>query len=133
MELIRKNPLISNNLNCGTDIQCLQREAEAVQKHFDALTQSPTWINNKCNIVAQIEYSNQARRPNPQGDAYAIDASYNDELFIINGEKFEAKTYCFNMEEGDEVLFIEGNPLGACAAATVINLRTRHKCELWCE
>ncbi len=24
---------------------------------------------------------------------YAIEVSYNDELFIINGEKFEAKTY----------------------------------------
>ena len=32
---------------------------------------------------------------------YEIEVSHDDELFIINGEKYEAKTYCFNMEEGD--------------------------------
>ena len=133
MELLRKNPLISNNLNCGADIQCLQREAEAMQRRFDALTRSPAWISNKCDVVVQIEYGGRGRRPGSRGDAYEIEVSYNDELFIINGEKFEAKTYCFNMEEGDEVIFIEGSPLGACATATVINLRTKDKCELWCE
>lgn len=66
-------------------------------------------------------------------DVYTIETSQNDELFIINGEKFEAKTYCFNMEEDDEVMFLDGNPLGACASATLLNLRTRNKCEVWCE
>lgn len=64
---------------------------------------------------------------------YQIEVSHNDELFIINGEKYEAKTYCFNMEEGDLVIFIEGSAFGACASATVVNLRTNNKCELWCE
>ena len=36
-------------------------------------------------------------------DTYEIEVSHNDEFFIINGEKFEAKTYCFDMEEGDAV------------------------------
>lgn len=65
--------------------------------------------------------------------SYEIEVSHNDELFIINGEKFEAQTYCFNMEEGDRVIFIEGSALGACASATLVNLRTKEKCEVWCE
>ncbi len=65
--------------------------------------------------------------------SYEIEVSYNDELFIINGEKFEAKTYCFNMEEGDEVIFIDGSPYGACASAELLNLRTKERCEVWCE
>lgn len=68
-----------------------------------------------------------------RSDAYPIETSHNDELFIVNGEKFEAKTYCFNMEEGDDVVFLEGSPYGACGSATLLNLRTRNKCEVWCQ
>lgn len=72
-------------------------------------------------------------RGSRRADVYVIETSHNDELFIINGEKFEAQTYCFNMEEGDEVMFLDGSPFGACASATLLNLRTRQKCEVWCE
>ena len=65
--------------------------------------------------------------------SYPVEVSHNDELFIINGEKFEAKTYCFNVEEGDQVIFVEGSAYGACASAEFINLRTGAKCEVWCE
>ncbi len=65
--------------------------------------------------------------------SYEIETSHNDELFIINGEKFEAKTYCFNMEVGDRVIFLSGSPFGACVLAEVLNLRTRRTCRLWCE
>ncbi len=68
-----------------------------------------------------------------QSSGYAIEASANDEIFVINGEKFEAKTYCFNFERGDRVLFIEGSPFGACASAKLLNLRTKQVCEVWCE
>jgi hypothetical protein len=61
-----------------------------------------------------------------------VEVSHNDEFFIIDGEKYEAKTYCFNVEEGDYVVFIEGNP-GVCTSAEFINLRTRDICEVWCE
>lgn len=64
---------------------------------------------------------------------YRIEVSHNDELFIINGEKFEAKTYCFNMEEGDKVIFLKGSPYGACTSATLLNTRTKKTCEVWCE
>jgi hypothetical protein len=64
---------------------------------------------------------------------YEIEVSHNDDLFIINGEKYQAKVYCFNMEVGGEVIFVEGSPYGACATAVVVNLRTGETCELWCE
>ena len=64
---------------------------------------------------------------------YEIEVSHNDELFIINGEVYEAKLYCFNMLEGDPVIFIEGSPYGACASAEILNLRTKDVCRVWCE
>ena len=72
-------------------------------------------------------------RSGRRADVYTIETSHNDELFIINGEKFEAQTYCFNMEEDDEVIFLEGSPYGACTSAMLLNLRTREKCAVWCE
>jgi hypothetical protein len=63
---------------------------------------------------------------------YTIEASHNDEIFIIDGEKFEAKYYCLNFEEDDEVIFIDGHPY-ACVEAKILNLRTRNVCEVWCE
>ena len=65
--------------------------------------------------------------------SYEIEVSHNDELFVINGEKFEAQSYCFNMEEGDRVIFIEGSPSGVCMSAVLLNLRTRKTCKVWCE
>ena len=65
--------------------------------------------------------------------SYEIEVSHNDELFIINDEKYEAKTYCFNMEEDDKVVFLEGSPYGACVSAKLLNLRTKKTCEVWCE
>ena len=64
---------------------------------------------------------------------YEIEAAVNDEKFIINGELFEAKTYCLGWEKGQRVIFIEGNALGACATATLYNLDRKEKCEVWCE
>lgn len=84
-------------------------------------------------VLQAIPRGTPRLRGGRRADVYAIETSHNDELFIINGEKFEAQTYCFNMEEGDEVMFLDGSAFGACASATVLNLRTREKCEVWCE
>lgn len=65
--------------------------------------------------------------------SYVIEESDDDEVFIINGEKFEAKTYCFDMREGDRVIFLSGSPYGACVSAKLLNLRTRKICDVWCE
>lgn len=65
--------------------------------------------------------------------SYVIQVAHNDELFIINGEKFKAKTYCFNMEKGDRVIFVAGSPHGVCTTAKLLNLRTQKVCDVWCE
>ncbi|MFQ5853067.1 MAG: hypothetical protein ACE5JU_21110 [Candidatus Binatia bacterium] len=64
---------------------------------------------------------------------YEIEASANDEWFVINGEKYQAQTYCFGFEQGDRVKFLEGSPYGACASAKLLNLRTNQICDVWCE
>jgi hypothetical protein len=64
---------------------------------------------------------------------YEIEVSHDDELFIINGERFEARIYCFDMKEGDKVTFLKGSPYGACASAELLNLRTNKICKVWCE
>lgn len=66
-------------------------------------------------------------------DVYTLEVSKNDEWFVINGELFQARTYCFNMEEGDPIVFLDGSPHGVCVSATLFNLRTKKTCEVWCE
>ena len=70
--------------------------------------------------------------PIRKGAGYTIEASANDETFVINGEIFKAQTYCFNFDKGDRVTFIEGSPSGACASAKLLNLRSGEMCEVWC-
>ena len=65
--------------------------------------------------------------------SYEIEAAANDEKFVINGEVFEAKSYCLNWDEGDRVIFLEGSPNGACATAKLFNLNRKKTCEVWCE
>ena len=64
---------------------------------------------------------------------YEIEMAHDDELFIINGEKFEAQVYCLGWEEGEWVVFLEGSPYGACVSAVLLNLNRREKCNVWCE
>lgn len=64
---------------------------------------------------------------------YIIEASANDETFVINGEVFKAKTYCFGFDRDDRVKFISGSAFGACASATILNMRSGKSCEVWCE
>ena len=64
---------------------------------------------------------------------YEIEMAHNDTLFVINGEKFEAKTYCMGWEKEDKVVFIDGSPYGACSSAVLFNTKRKDKCEVWCE
>ena len=66
-------------------------------------------------------------------ESYIIEAAINDELFIINGEKYEAKTYCLGWQSGESVVFLEGSSLGACVSAELYNMNRKEKCEVWCE
>jgi hypothetical protein len=64
---------------------------------------------------------------------YVVEASVNDEKFVIDGELFEAKTYCFGIEEGDQVSFIDGSANGVCTSAEFLVHRTGKTCRVWCE
>lgn len=65
--------------------------------------------------------------------SHIIQATANDKTFIINGEVFKAKTYCFNVNRGDKVLFTSGSASGACVSAEFIVTRTGKSCSVWCE
>jgi hypothetical protein len=66
-------------------------------------------------------------------NSYVVQASANDETFVINGKVFKSKTYCFNFEKDDKVIFLEGSALGGCVSAKLLNLRTEKVCNVWCE
>ncbi|HYN16187.1 MAG TPA: hypothetical protein VES66_10425 [Terriglobales bacterium] len=106
---------ISDVILCGTKMISVDDE-ESVQVRP---------INRRGSAVGRLSQS----APSP----YVIEASANDETFVINGEVFKAKTYCFNFDKGDKVIFLEGSPLGACASAKLLNLRTEKICDVWCE
>lgn len=108
-------------------ISCVQRESAALRG-----TQSvPQQQRAETPRAPRQRYGVPSR--GSSRDSYEIEVANNDELFVINGEKFEAQTYCLGWEEGDQVMFLDGSPYGACASATLLNLRTREKCNVWCE
>lgn len=77
--------------------------------------------------------SNPNARPSSPRRGYPIEVAHNDELFVINGEKYEAKTYCLGWDEGESVFFLEGSAFGACVSAKLLNLDREEICEVWCE
>jgi hypothetical protein len=87
----------------------------------------------RSGLVGAVSLSVLVPIPATAADEYEIEAASNDEKFIINGEIFEAKTYCIGWETGDMVVFIEGSAYGACASATLLNTRTEETCDVWCE
>lgn len=105
----------------------LQKLTPAERASLDA------WFNRFTMLA--LRAGTASREPVSRGSAptYLVEVSHNDELFIINGEKFEAKTYCFNVDKDDRVRFIDGSANGACASAKFVNLRTGDVCEVWCE
>lgn len=64
-------------------------------------------------------------------ERFEIQTAVNDETFIINGNKFDAKTYCIGWDEGDQVIFLDGDPNGYSVSATLFNLNRNEKCEVW--
>jgi hypothetical protein len=82
-----------------------------------------------CTLLFLLSLHSSAHATN----TYEIQATGNDEFFIINGEKFRAKTYCFGWDEGDKVIFIEGNPNGTCVSAKLYNVNNEKTCKVYCE
>ncbi len=108
-------------------ISCVERESAAL-RGTQSVPQKPPVGTSR----APRQRSGNPSR-SPSRESYEIEVAHNDEFFVINGEKFEAQTFCLGWEEGDEVIFLDGSPYGACASATLLNLRTREKCDVWCE
>lgn len=129
MEIYGANVTSKMNLNCGSNLECLEREAKLMTQRASDLMRSSSWKAYNCDVATQVAIRSQRSG----GGSYTLEFVHNDELFIINGEKFEAKTYCFGWSEGDEVVFAEGSPYGACSSATLVNLRNKNTCEVWCE
>jgi hypothetical protein len=89
--------------------------------------------DNESAAVTPIHGGEDTRVPQSRRSTYVIQASADDETFVINGQVFQAKTYCFDFDKGDRVIFLEGSPQGACASAKMLNLRTEKVCDCWCE
>lgn len=65
--------------------------------------------------------------------AYPVQKAFDNEVFIINGHRYEAMTFCEGIAEGDWVIFLQGNPYGTCSSAVIQNLHTGATCDLWCD
>lgn len=61
----------------------------------------------------------------------SIESSVDNRNFLINGIQFAAKTFCPNFEVGDEVVFVDGNPDGSSADATIVDMRSNEACAVW--
>jgi len=108
-------------------VGCVKRETAALR----GVQSAPKTLQPTPSPIPRQNYN--IPRTHTVPDSYVIEIAHNDDLFIINGERFEAQTYCLGWEKGDRVLFLEGSPFGACASAELYNLRTREKCSVWCE
>ncbi len=65
--------------------------------------------------------------------SYPIEMAHNDEKFVINGELFEAKTYCLGWDVGESVIFLDGSEYGVCVSAELYNIDRSEECSVWCE
>jgi hypothetical protein len=63
--------------------------------------------------------------------ALTIESSVDNRNFLINGIQFAAKTMCPNFEMGDEIVFVDGNPDGSSADATIVDMRSNEACAVW--
>lgn len=105
-------------------VSCINRESAAL---------SGTKSTPKPSYTTPPASQPRSYTPRSGPNSYEIEVAHNDELLIINGEKYEAQTYCLGWEEGDYVIFLEGSAFGACASAELYNLRTEEKCNVWCD
>jgi hypothetical protein len=97
---------------------------------FKAGSRWKLWIEGKKVFnVDLLRAPTSCRSPS----TYPIEAAANDEVFIINGEKYEAQTYCLGWEEGESVVFLDGSAYGACASASLFNVDQMETCDVWCE
>lgn len=109
----------------------IKNRAADIERMRNELIESGSSLNLNSLNLNSLKYA--PRKIQKRSRSYPIEYSFNDELFIINGEKFRAQTYCFGMYEGDEVIFIEGSELGHCVSAELLNISSGDECSVWCE
>ena len=83
--------------------------------------------------VNEAEKSAAEKARKAQASPTPIESVHNYKFFIINGEKFKAKTHCLGWYEGDDVIFEEDSAFGMCASAKLYNLNLKESCDVWCE
>jgi|SRR5215813_4071595 len=108
-----------------------------LQNYLDILNGKKTLEQLPVDQAEEVLIISQ-RLQRPQGtssfdETYVIQASAKDEWFVINNNKYQAKTYCFGFNKGNRVKFIQGSPYGACATAIILNLQNDTTCDVWCE
>lgn len=89
--------------------------------------------NESAGVTPIGKDSSSGTTSNPMQSGYLIQAAANDETFVIGNSVFKAKTFCFDVDKGDKVIFIEGSPHGVCVSAKFLNLRNDKICSVWCE
>ena len=89
------------------------------------------WTLMRCDRIEEFEIWRSSQ--SGVDGVFAVESSENDEVFVINGRKYRAKTYCYGLFPGARVKFIEGSSVGDCDSAKIVNLNRDQVCSLWCE
>ena len=132
---------------CSEYEYSVTQEENISQQDVNVQTQSDTYAYNAQLQILELEIrklqlalekcelnTNSKTESNiiyPTGYVHYIESIHDDDVFIINGNEYEAKTYCFDMKRGDSVIFIESRP-DLCTSAHIFNLRTQRVCNVWC-
>jgi hypothetical protein len=132
------SPLFAQQPTPDLSIKTLMTPSEFKSAGLDKLTSSELaaldiWLTKFATAAASISAERKRQMPaTSPASSFVVQASDKDKIFIISGERYEAKTSCVDVSIGDRVKFVEGSPLGACDSATFLDLRTNRLCEVWC-
>lgn len=113
----------------------LQNYSDIIHKKKTIHQLSPQEFQEVLLVFRRLVNEGSARRSKQRlsYESHEIEVAHKDKIFIINGEKYEARTSCFDFEKGDKVVFLEGRPLGMCVSTELLNLRNDRVCRIWCQ
>ena len=113
----------------------LQNYSDVLHKKKNVDQLSPQELQEVILVFRRLIDESSARRGKSRlsYESLEIEVSHKDKIFIINGDKYDAKTSCFDFEKGDKVIFLEGRPLGVCVSTELLNLRNDRVCRIWCQ
>ncbi len=113
----------------------LQNYSDILDKKKKVDQLSPQELQEVILVFKRLIDESSARRAQFRlsYESHEIEVSHKDKIFIINGDKYDAKSSCFDFEKGDNVIFLEGRPLGVCVSTELLNLRNDRVCRIWCQ